>query len=188
MAEIIAEQSEGSSKRSLTHALADAIKGALKNVDGTHMLNITVIVEGYSVENGKYKVSVKLLIMDLTAEKEKAYQESYKELMERMNANQNLSEQMIAAVYARPIYDQSTPVNALEERMDFLSNRSDKFDFNANDDNISLIAPSPFHDQMYKDYAAMYPQNTAKPDSAPSLDLGPRSGGSSSSDTKEDAA
>jgi len=184
MAEIIAEEATGSSKKSLTRALADAIKSALKSVDGNHELNITVVIEGLTFENGEYKVSVKVLVMDVTLEKEKAYQESQDELTNRMDANQDLSEQMVAAIYARPIYDNSTPVDALEQRMDSMADQSSQFDFDANQDSITLIAPQSFHDQMRQDYNAQLNQNDLNTN-APSLDLG---GGSSPSPNDKDIA
>lgn len=183
MTEIIAEEASGSSKKSLTRALANAIKSALKVVDGTHQLNITVIVEGMTYEKGEYEVSIKVLIMDVTLEKQKAYQETDKELMDRMNASKGLSEQMVSAIYTIPIYDDTTPVNSLEQRIDSLSEQSSQFDFDADQDNITLVAPQNFHYQMQQDYKAQFPNN--EPSITPqSLDLG---GGSSPSNDKDAA-
>lgn len=171
MAEIITEKSNGESKISLTHALTTAVKSALKNIDSAHELNLTIVIDGYIFKNGKYNISIRIFFMNITAEKEKAYQESQKELINRMEVNQNLATQMVAAIYARPIYDCTTPVNALEHRMEYLSDCTDTFDFDTNQDNITLIAPKAFHDQMRVDYKKQFLQDNLTIN-APSLDLG----------------
>jgi hypothetical protein len=182
MSKIVVEESKGTSEHSFTNALANAIKGALKGFDGDHKINITVVIDGYKFEAGEYKVSVRVLVLDITMEQEKALHDSEKELNERINANQNLSEQMIASVYNRNIYDSTQPINALEDRMDIMSDQSNGFDFDTNQDSITLVAPQEFHDQLRADYMAQQsPQNdlNANP---PTLDLGT---GSSSSSNKE---
>lgn len=184
MTEIIAEDATGTSKKSLTRALAEAIKSALKTIDGTHQLNITVVVEGVTYENGEYKVNVKVLIMDITMEQQKAYHESQKEFMDRMNSAQDLSDQMVSAIYSRPVYDDSNPVDSLEQRMDSMSDKSNNFDFDVNEDNINLVAPQNFHDQLREDYKAQFVKN--EPTISPqTLDFG---GGGFSPSNDKDAA
>jgi len=184
MADIMVEESSGSSKRSLTHALVNAIKSALKSVDGNHKVNITVVIDGYSFEKGEYKIAVRVLIMDLTLEERKAFHESHQEFMSRMDADQNLFEQMTAASYAHAIYDDTKPVDALEQQMDTLSDQYDNFGFNTDEDNITILAPQDFHDQMRTDYNAQFVHTHEISNDAPSLDLG---GGSSNSDNKDTA-
>ncbi len=177
----MAEDSSGTSKHSLTHALADAIEGALKGFDGANKLDVTVIVEGYSYNGKEYEVFVKVVVIDETVEAENSPHESKAEIEDRLDASKDLSEQMIAAAYARPVYDQTTPVGALEQRMDVRGDQSSSFDFDASQDNITLIAPPAFHDQLRADQATQFPQ-LGLSSSAPSLDLG----GSSSSNKEDD--
>lgn len=183
MAEIMIEETSGKSKKSLTMALANAIRNALKGQNGDHQLNITVIIEGYSLNDGEYEVSVKVMIMDITLEQEKVNHETNEELLERMNANQTLTEQMYSAVYSRPIYDNSNPVHALEHRMDHLSHLSYDFHFDASQDNITLVAPTQFHDHMRNENPTAQPHHDPR-NEPPTFDLG---GGSSKSANKDAA-
>jgi len=183
MSHIFSEETSGSSKKSLTHALANAIQSALKGYDGGDVgLKLTVIIEGYTVENGEFKVNVKVLILDPKQELEEKYHETKKELNERMEANQELAEQMHSAIYAMPIATQSAGVNHIEDRMDARADHSNQFEFDTNNDDITVVAPTEFHQHLN---AEAKPQTAMAPSiDAPSLDLG----GTTPTPKGEDAA
>jgi len=162
MSHIFSEETSGSSKKSLTHALANAIQSALKGYDGGDVgLKLTVIIEGYTVENGEFKVNVKVLILD---------------------PKQELAEQMHSAIYAMPIATQSAGVNHIEDRMDARADHSNQFEFDTNNDHITVVAPTEFHQHLN---AEAKPQTAMAPSiDAPSLDLG----GTTPTPKGEDAA
>lgn len=186
MIEIMVEETSATSKQSLSDALAKAIQSALQGYDGQHNLKLTVIVEGFTIQNGEFNVSVKILIIDPVLEEEKAYHESDKELEDRINAGQNLNEQMHSAIYSGSVFNQNDAVvDAIENRIEIMADgNSDRY-FNVNDDEITLVASPAFHERLNQDIKSFEKPTAQKSYDAPGLDLG---GGGSSSGSKDEAA
>lgn len=172
MTHIFSESTEGSSKTSLMEATAKAVQTALKGHGRDGQLKITVIVEGYTCVDGEYRVSVKVLILDPVLEQEDKYHESLKEMEDRLNANQELSDQMHSAIYAMHAMKHSPGIHSIEHTLDGMSDEPlSNFDFDENTDDITVIAPSSFHKNLEPKVPALQQQQSHALD-APSLDMG----------------
>jgi hypothetical protein len=182
MANIIVEEATGSSEDSLSDALAKALKSALKAVNGNHKLNMTVIVDGYAFEQGRYEVSVKVVIMDITLEEEKAIHDSEKEFEKRMHANEDLSNQIYAATYNKGIYDNTDTMNELKNEIEHMAGMSDQFDFNAEESNVTVVASESFQNDLRADLNMDTPQQNLEPQ-APAL--GPGGGSGATGETED---
>jgi len=167
MADIQAQEAAASSEISLKDAVANAIKSALHDYKGhDHQLNVTIVIEGVTFVDGEYKVTVKLLIVDIDLEREKEIGNSVEDALDRMNAGKDLSDQMNAAVYHKSLYSDDSVVHALEHSIE---------EFKP-EDHITIIAHPHIHSQLQQEIYGQQPHFEPTYDS-PSPGLGAGSGG-----------
>ena len=185
MTHIFTEEAEVSSEDSLSAAVAKAFQSALKACvqDGDHAMSLTVVIEGYHFDGKNYTVKLRVIVFDHELAKEELYEELEKEYRQRFQEEQKLMDHMHAAFYARPAYHHDHVTEALEHS-------AENYGSLDHIDNVTFIAPQPFHDQMSREMGVDPDAKPAAP--KPHVDiaepaLGPGSGGSHGDEGKQAA-
>lgn len=188
MSHIFMEESSGSSEHSLADAINNAIGMALQSrkSDGDHMRSLTVVVDGYEFDGKKYRVKLRVIILD----HELAYEDHNREI-EKMREHEkepsHISGVYLAAAHASHSYH-SRHDHFAERLKEVLEHTEHRHGI----DEVRVVAPSEVHDHIERELGYAYtPQGPKYPKPHTDLaepTLGPGSAGSSLDDTKGKAA
>jgi hypothetical protein len=143
MSHIFIEEGQGTSDKSLSAALANAMGDALgyHKFDGDHQCTISVVIDGYFFDGKTYRVKLRVVIFDHELAQEDLYH-----AVEQQHHDQEEQEKFMGAYYAATLH-----AHLFTHHRDHLSHElKDMFEHHlapsAHIDGFTLVAPQEFHD------------------------------------------
>lgn len=141
MSHIFIEESHGTSKKSLSNAIASAIQAGVKqhHFDGDHICSISIVIDGYEKIGEEFHVKLRVIIFD----HELAREDYYKEI-EKYSHAQHEKEDLMNHYYAASLHATETQLQSREFFDHMKHTLEDQMHF-VHLDHIEMIAPEHVH-------------------------------------------